>query len=318
MEKDEKKLIKGLSSSNRVSLSRLISIIESDPSATLRIFHSIKKVPNNIYTIGITGPPGAGKSTLTNQMIKRFRKDGLKIGVVAVDPSSPFTGGAVLGDRIRMQEHTLDNSVFIRSLGSRGDLGGMSNSASGIVKLFDVFGMDIAIIETVGVGQTELDIIKIADCVVVTLVPEAGDGIQAMKAGLMEIGDIFVVNKSDRGGAEKLAREVDYMVSLKKQISQRKTKVLIAQAENDIGIDQIIDEIKSFREFEESNNFLSTKRSERKISEIDFLLNRKLKQELDKIKDTDKVKKAIKKLKDEKLEPDKVVELILNLLKENK
>lgn len=318
MEKDEKKLIKGLSSGNRVSLSRLISIIESDPSATLRIFHSIKKVPNNIYTIGITGPPGAGKSTLTNQMIKRFRKDGLKIGVVAVDPSSPFTGGAVLGDRIRMQEHTLDNSVFIRSLGSRGDLGGMSNSASGIVKLFDVFGMDIAIIETVGVGQTELDIIKIADCVVVTLVPEAGDGIQAMKAGLMEIGDIFVVNKSDRGGAEKLAREVDYMVSLKKQISQRKTKVLIAQAENDIGIDQIIDEIKSFREFEESNNFLSTKRSERKISEIDFLLNRKLKQELDKIKDTDKVKKAIKKLKDEKLEPDKVVELILNLLKENK
>jgi len=318
MQKDEKKLIKGLSSGNRVSLSRLISIIESDPSATLRIFHSIKKVPNNIYTIGITGPPGAGKSTLTSQMIKRFRKDGLKIGVVAVDPSSPFTGGAVLGDRIRMQEHTLDNSVFIRSLGSRGDLGGMSNSASGIVKLFDVFGMDIAIIETVGVGQTELDIIKIADCVVVTLVPEAGDGIQAMKAGLMEIGDIFVVNKSDRGGAEKLAREVDYMVSLKKQISQRKTKVLIAQAENDIGIDKIIDEIKSFREFEESNNFLSIKRSERKISEIDFLLNRKLKQELDKIKDTDKVKKAIKKLKDEKLEPDKVVELILNLLKENK
>jgi len=318
MQKDEKKLIKGLSSGNRVSLSRLISIIESDPSATLRIFHSIKKVPNNIYTIGITGPPGAGKSTLTSQMIKRFRKDGLKIGVVAVDPSSPFTGGAVLGDRIRMQEHTLDNSVFIRSLGSRGDLGGMSNSASGIVKLFDVFGMDIAIIETVGVGQTELDIIKIADCVVVTLVPEAGDGIQAMKAGLMEIGDIFVVNKSDRGGAEKLAREVDYMVSLKKQISERKTKVLIAQAENDIGIDEIIDEIKSFREFEESNNFLSIKRSERKISEIDFLLNRKLKQELDKIKDTDKVKKAIKKLKDEKLEPDKVVELILNLLKENK
>ena len=318
MEKDEKKLIKGLSSGSRVSLSRLISIIESDPSATLRIFHSIKKVPNNIYTIGITGPPGAGKSTLTNQIIKKFRKNGLKIGIVAVDPSSPFTGGAVLGDRIRMQEHTLDNGVFIRSLGSRGDLGGMSNSASGIVKLFDVFGMDIAIIETVGVGQTELDIIKIADCVVVTLVPEAGDGIQAMKAGLMEIGDIFVVNKSDRGGAEKLAREVDYMVSLKKQISQRKTKVLIAQAENDIGIDQIIDEIKSFREFEESNNFLSIKRSERKISEIDFLLNRKLKQELDKIKDTDKVKKAIKKLKDEKLEPDKVVELILNLLKENK
>ena len=318
MKRDEKKLIQGLSSGNRVSLSRLISIIESDPSAILRIFQSIKKVPNNVYTIGITGPPGAGKSTLTSQIIKKFREDGLTIGVIAVDPSSPFTGGAVLGDRIRMQEHTLDNSVFIRSLGSRGDFGGMSNSASGIVKLFDVFGMDIVIIETVGVGQTELDIIKIADCVVVTLVPEAGDGIQAMKAGLMEIGDIFVVNKSDRGGAEKLAREIDYMASLKKQISQRKTKVLIAQAENNIGIDEIIDEIKSFRKFEESNNSLSTKRSERKISEIDSLLNRKLKQELERIKDTDKIKKAIKKLRDEKLEPDKVVELILNLLKKNK
>ena len=214
MRNDEKTLIKGMLNGNRVSLSKLISVVESDPSAISRIIESIKEIPNKVCVIGITGPPGAGKSTVTNRIIKIFREKGSRVGIIAVDPSSPFTGGAVLGDRIRMQDHALDNEVFIRSIGSRGDLGGLSNSASGIIRLFDIFGMNIVIIETVGVGQTELDIVKIADCVVVTLVPEAGDGVQAMKAGLMEIGDVFVVNKSDRGGAEKLAREIDYMVSL--------------------------------------------------------------------------------------------------------
>ena len=194
MRNDEKTLIKGMLSGNRVSLSKLISLVESDASAISRIIETTKGVPNKVCAIGITGPPGAGKSTLTNRIIKIFRDKGLKIGIIAVDPSSPFTGGAVLGDRIRMQDHALDNQVFIRSIGSRGDLGGLSNAASGIVKLFDIFGMDIVIIETVGVGQTELDIIKISDCVLVTLVPEAGDGVQAMKAGLMEIGDVFAVS----------------------------------------------------------------------------------------------------------------------------
>ena len=235
MRNDEKTLIKGMLNGNRVSLSKLISVVESDPSAISRIIESIKEIPNKVCEIGITGPPGAGKSTVTNRMIKIFREKGSRVGIIAVDPSSPFTGGAVLGDRIRMQDHALDNEVFIRSIGSRGDLGGLSNSASGIIRLFDIFGMNIVIIETVGVGQTELDIVKIADCVVVTLVPEAGDGVQAMKAGLMEIGDVFVVNKSDRGGAEKLAREIDYMVSLnnrsligKQKFLQPKPKTILA------------------------------------------------------------------------------------------
>ena len=256
-------LIKGLKNGDRVCLSKLISLVERDVSSIFKIIKSVKKVPNKIYAIGITGPPGAGKSTLTNQLIKKYRNMNLKIAVIAVDPSSPFTGGAVLGDRVRMQEHSLDTDVFIRSVGSRGDLGGLSSSTSSMIKLFDIFGMDIVIIETVGVGQTELDIIKISDSVIVTLVPEAGDGIQAMKAGLMEIGDIFVVNKADRGGAEKLAREISYMVSLKKADSDWKTKVLTAQAENDIGIIELVEEIQSFKEYEEGNGKLLYKRNQR-------------------------------------------------------
>ena len=209
MKHNEKDLIDGINSGSRVSLSRLISLVESDKSAIFRISNLLKNKAKSTYVVGITGPPGAGKSTLTNRLIQNFRSKKLSVGVLAVDPSSPFTGGAVLGDRIRMQEHALDDQVFIRSIGSRGDLGGLSNSTSAIIKLFDSFGMDIVIIETVGVGQTELDIIKISDCVLVTLVPEAGDGVQAMKEGLMQIGDVFIVNKADRGGSDKLAREID-------------------------------------------------------------------------------------------------------------
>jgi len=317
MKRSYKDLIKGLESNDRVCLSKLISSVESNTSSIFRIVSSVKKIPNKIYTIGITGPPGAGKSTLTNQVIKKLRAQGLKIGVVAIDPSSPFTGGAVLGDRVRMQEHSLDRSVFIRSVGSRGDLGGLSYSTSSIIKLFDIFGMDIAIIETVGVGQTELDIIKISDSVVVTLVPEAGDSIQAMKAGLMEIGDIFIVNKADRGGAEKLAREIDYMVSLKQGSTQWKTKVLTAQAENDIGVDELVTEIISFREYEESSGLLIKKRNKRKISELNTLVEKRLRNELEKTKETATFKDMVLKLEKGLLEPEVLVDKVINLIKKN-
>lgn len=317
MKRSYKDLIKGLESNDRVCLSKLISSVESNTSSIFKIVNSVKKIPNKIYTIGITGPPGAGKSTLTNQVIKKLRAQGLKIGVVAIDPSSPFTGGAVLGDRVRMQEHSLDRSVFIRSVGSRGDLGGLSYSTSSIIKLFDIFGMDIAIIETVGVGQTELDIIKISDSVVVTLVPEAGDSIQAMKAGLMEIGDIFIVNKADRGGAEKLAREIDYMVSLKQDSTQWKTKVLTAQAENDIGVDELVTEIISFREYEESSGLLIKKRNKRKISELNTLVEKRLRNELEKTKETATFKDMVLKLENGLLEPEVLVDKVINLIKKN-
>ena len=317
MKRDHKDLIKGLVSNDRVCLSKLISQIESNSSYIFKVISSVKKIPNKVYTLGITGPPGAGKSTLTNQIIKKFRGMDLKIGVIAIDPSSPFTGGAVLGDRVRMQEHSLDNSVFIRSVGSRGDLGGLSSSTSSMIKLFDIFGMDIVIIETVGVGQTELDIIKISDCVLVTLVPEAGDGIQAMKAGLMEIGDLFVVNKADRGGADKLAREIDYMCSLKHDSSIRKTKVLTSEAENGIGIDDLVEEVLAFKQYEESNGLLLKKRNKRKVSELNAMIDKRLRNELEKTQETATFKELMNKLENGLLEPELLVEKIINLIKKN-
>ena len=317
MKRDHKDLIKGLVSNDRVCLSKLISQIESNSSYIFKVINSVKKIPNKVYTLGITGPPGAGKSTLTNQIIKKFRGMDLKIGVIAIDPSSPFTGGAVLGDRVRMQEHSLDNSVFIRSVGSRGDLGGLSSSTSSMIKLFDIFGMDIVIIETVGVGQTELDIIKISDCVLVTLVPEAGDGIQAMKAGLMEIGDLFVVNKADRGGADKLAREIDYMCSLKHDSSIRKTKVLTSEAENGIGIDDLVEEVLAFKQYEESDGLLLKKRNKRKVSELNAMIDKRLRNELEKTQETATFKELMNKLENGLLEPELLVEKIINLIKKN-
>tara|TARA_B100000212_G_scaffold51119_2_gene33176 strand:- start:4295 stop:5251 length:957 start_codon:yes stop_codon:yes gene_type:complete len=317
MKHDEKKLISGINSGSRVSLSRLISLVESDKSAIFRISDSLKRKDNDTYVVGITGPPGAGKSTLTNRLIQNLRKNNKSVAVLAVDPSSPFTGGAVLGDRIRMQEHALDDGVFIRSIGSRGDLGGLSSATSAIIKLFDTFGIDVILIETVGVGQTELDIIKISDCVLVTLVPEAGDGVQAMKAGLMEIGDIFIVNKADRGGAEKLAREVDYMISLKHSENNWSTKVILAEAENDVGTKEIISEIEKFKNFEIQRDLLDKKRVKRKLSEVETLIFQKMKFELENIKDNKKVKNIMLDVETSKIEPEKAVNMIFKLFKES-
>ena len=173
------------------------------------------------HFIGITGSPGAGKSTLVDKIIKEFKVQGKSVGVVAVDPSSPFTGGAILGDRLRMQSHALDPDVFIRSMGSRGSLGGLSHATYEAALILDACGKDIVLIETVGVGQSEVDIVKIADTVCLVLVPGMGDDIQIMKAGIMEIADVFVVNKADRDGADKIVREVNVMLDLMGERSWR-------------------------------------------------------------------------------------------------
>lgn len=191
------------------ALARLITGIESREPAALQSLAKIcsdasRFTPHDSRIIGITGPPGAGKSTLVDGMIRALREKGHLVGVVAIDPSSPFSGGAVLGDRIRMQEHAGDRGVFIRSLGSRGSHGGLSRATRDIVRAILAYGFDYVIVETVGVGQTELDIMEIADATVVVLVPESGDMVQTMKAGLLEIADIFVVNKSDRPGADQM------------------------------------------------------------------------------------------------------------------
>lgn len=194
---------------NAISLARLLSWLEGVSVRAALELKELWRPQKPAFRIGITGPPGAGKSTLVARLITKFREKDLRVGVLAVDPSSPFSAGAILGDRIRLTEHFHDPGVFIRSLGTRGSLGGLSSSAFLMARAFDACSFDIVLIETVGVGQTELDVVLVADTVCVVLVPESGDSIQVMKAGLMEIGDIFVVNKADRPGAEALAREIE-------------------------------------------------------------------------------------------------------------
>lgn len=194
------------------AIARLISLLEDGDRQAYQVFGTLKNSLGRAQIIGITGPPGSGKSTLTDKMITGLRNRGKRVGVIAVDPSSPFSGGAILGDRLRMQGHATDPGVFIRSLASRGTLGGLSKATASAVNILDAAGYDCIIIETVGVGQSEVDIVKVADTVILVSVPGLGDDIQVIKAGIMEIGDIFVVNKADREGSDRVVREIRAML----------------------------------------------------------------------------------------------------------
>jgi LAO/AO transport system kinase len=224
------------------------------------------------YIIGITGPPGAGKSTLVDQLTTSFRNQEKKVGVVAVDPTSPFTGGALLGDRIRMNRHATDEGVFIRSLATRGALGGLSRSTADVTLVMDALGMDIVIIETVGVGQDEVDIIKIAHTTCVVMVPGMGDDIQAIKAGILEIGDIFVVNKADRDGADSTARDLAAMLQFRMPPEgDWSPQVFKTEAQRGIGIDKLAGEIMLHRDhlFSSGNiNSFLRERNERHFVDI--------------------------------------------------
>ncbi len=199
---------------------RLITLLESQDRAAYMSLYRLKDHVGHAHVIGITGPPGAGKSTLVDKLIGQFRARNLKVGVLAVDPSSPFSGGAILGDRLRMQSHAIDLGVFIRSLATRGSLGGISKATHGAIRVLDIAGYDIILVETVGVGQSEIDVVRVADTVVLVSVPGLGDDIQVIKAGIMEIGDIFVVNKADRDGADRVVRELRAMLETQAQLKR--------------------------------------------------------------------------------------------------
>ncbi len=265
-------IVKGIVAGNIRSIARAVSIVENNMEGKEELLDELHTHTGNAVVWGITGPPGAGKSTLADRLIQKERSEGKKVAVIAVDPSSPFTGGSLLGDRLRMQTHATDPGVFIRSMASRGHLGGISTAAFDAVKIFDAAGYDTIIVETIGVGQTEIEIIELSDIVMLVLVPGMGDEIQAMKAGVMEIGDIFVVNKSDREGAERLKAEVEYvlMISEKPKESPQK-KICMTSARDNTGIDELHRILQTKHTEDLKSGFLEEKRKHRLNKELSNL-----------------------------------------------
>jgi LAO/AO transport system kinase len=261
------------------AVGRAISLIENSAVELPTIMKALAPAAGRAMVVGITGAPGVGKSTTIAALVAAIRHDGRRVGVLAVDPSSPFSGGALLGDRVRMQQHALDGEVLIRSMATRGHLGGLSVAAPSALRVFDAAGCDVVIVETVGVGQSEVEVAGIADCTVVLLAPGAGDGIQAAKAGILEIGDLFVVNKSDREGAHAVIRELRTMISLgEREPEDWKPAVLSLVAITEEGIPALLAALAAFRSHAESSGRWQQRRLEHARRQVESLLMAKLRQ----------------------------------------
>jgi LAO/AO transport system kinase len=253
-------------------VARLVSMVEDRSPQLREVMAALTPHAGHAQVVGITGSPGVGKSTITNGLVTELRKTDKRVGVLAVDPSSPFSGGALLGDRVRMQDHATDPGVYIRSMASRGHLGGLSWTTPQALRVLDAAGCDLVIVETVGVGQSEVEIAGLADTTLVLLAPGMGDGIQAAKAGILEIGDVYVVNKADRDGADTLRRELRSMLALADRPEGAwRPPIVKTVASRDEGLDEVVTEIDRHHAWLESSGELATRRTRRARDEIEAI-----------------------------------------------
>lgn len=307
------KFLKDIVKGDKLAIARAITQVENDSGTS--ILKEIFPHTGKAYQIGITGPPGAGKSTLVNAIAKKLLEKKHKIGIIAVDPTSPFTGGALLGDRIRMNDLALDKNVFIRSMATRGSLGGLSRKTKDAALILDAAGMDYILIETVGVGQVEIDIAQVCDTKIVVLVPESGDSIQAMKAGLLEIADIVVVNKGDREGSDSLLTELKFAFDLKPKLSFWHIPILKTIATDDKGIDELVDTLIKHKNYLNDSGAIKHIRKQRIITLIHELIETEIKRHLrESVINDDELDRFVEDINKKKTNPYKVAQKIIKTL----